>query len=151
MLNNSIMKVGDSMAYLWLAIVILLGIAEAITINLTTIWFVMSGLVSLVLSFFVDNFMIQLGVFVLLGIILLITTKRKLQALVNDKKEKTNLDRIIGTHGFVVEKITKRKYGAVKVDGKVWTAFAETMIPVDTEVEILSIEGVKVKVKKVGK
>lgn len=145
------MKLGDSMAYLWLAIIILLGVAEAITVNLTTIWFVMSGLVSLVLSFFIDSFMIQLGVFVILGILLLITTKSKLQALVNDHKEKTNLDRIVGMKGYVVEKITKKKLGAVKVDGKVWTAFADTMIPVDTEVEILSIEGVKIKVKKVGK
>lgn len=145
------MKVGDNMAYLWLAIVILLGIAEALTVNLTTIWFVMSGLVSLVLSFFVDNFMIQLGAFVLLGIILLITTKNKLQALVNERKEKTNLDRIVGMQGYVVEKITKRNPGAVKVDGKVWTAVSDHMISVDTEVKILSIEGVKVRVEKVGK
>lgn len=139
------------MSYLWLVIVILLGLAEVATLNLTTIWFVASGLVSLVLSLFIDNFMIELGVFVVLGVIFLITTKSKLQALVEEHKEKTNLDRIIGMTGFTTEKITKRNYGAVKVDGKVWTAFADTAIPVDTEVKILSIEGVKVKVEKVGK
>lgn len=139
------------MSYLWLVIVILLGLAEVATLNLTTIWFVASGLVSLVLSLFIDNFMIELGVFVVLGVIFLITTKSKLQALVGEHKEKTNLDRIIGMTGFTTEKITKRNYGAVKVDGKVWTAFADTAIPVDTEVKILSIEGVKVKVEKVGK
>ena len=51
----------------------------------------------------------------------------------------------------MVEKITKRKNGAVKVDGKDWTAFADQTIPKDSDVEILAIEGVKVKVKKVGK
>ena len=139
------------MSYLWVLIIILLAIAEVTTVNLTTIWFVASGLVSLILSFFIDNFLIQLGVFVILGIILLITTKSKLQALVNERREKTNLDRIIGMQGYVVEKITKRKNGAVKVDGKVWTAFADQTIPKDSDVEILAIEGVKVKVKKVGK
>lgn len=139
------------MSYLWLGIIILLAIAEITTINLTTIWFVISGLVALLLSFFVDNFMIQLGVFVILGIILLITTKNKLQSLVLEHNEKTNLDRIIGKTGFVIEKITKRNNGAVKVDGKVWTAFSDTYIPVDSEVEILAIEGAKIKVKKVGK
>ena len=104
-----------------------------------------------VLSFFIDNFLIQLGVFVLLGIVLLITTKSKLQALVNERRERTNLDRIIGMQGYVVERITKRKNGAVKVDGKVWTAFADQTIPKDSDVEILAIEGVKLKVKKVGK
>ena len=139
------------MSYLWVLIIILLAIAEITTVNLTTIWFVASGLVSLVLSFFIDNFLIQLGVFVLLGIVLLITTKSKLQALVNERRERTNLDRIIGMQGYVVERITKRKNGAVKVDGKVWTAFADQTIPKDSDVEILAIEGVKLKVKKVGK
>lgn len=139
------------MSYLWVLIIILLAIAEITTINLTTIWFVASGLVALVLSFFIDNFLIQLGVFVVLGIFLLITTKSKLQALVNEHREKTNLDRIIGMQGYVVEKITKRKNGAVKVDGKVWTAYADKTIPVDSDVKILAIEGVKLKVEKVGK
>ena len=139
------------MSYLWVLIIILLAIAEITTINLTTIWFVASGLVALVLSFFIDNFLIQLGVFVVLGIFLLITTKSKLQALVNEHREKTNLDRIIGMQGYVVEKITKRKNGAVKVDGKVWTAFADKTSPVDSDVKILAIEGVKLKVEKVGK
>ena len=139
------------MSYLWVLIIILLALAEVTTVNLTTIWFVASGLVSLILSFFIDNFLIQLGVFVILGIILLITTKSKLQALVNERREKTNLDRIVGMQGYVVEKITKRKNGAVKVDGKVWTAFADQTIPKDSDVEILAIEGVKVKVMKVGK
>lgn len=139
------------MSYLWVLIIILLAIAEITTINLTTIWFVASGLVALVLSFFIDNFLIQLGVFVVLGIFLLITTKSKLQSLVNEHREKTNLDRIIGMQGYVVEKITKRKNGAVKVDGKVWTAYADKTIPVDSDVKILAIEGVKLKVEKVGK
>ena len=139
------------MSYLWVLIIILLALAEVTTVNLTTIWFVASGLVSLILSFFIDNFLIQLGVFVILGIILLITTKSKLQALVNERREKTNIDRIVGMQVYVVEKITKRKNGAVKVDGKVWTAFADQTIPKDSDVEILAIEGVKVKVKKVGK
>ena len=139
------------MSYLWLGIIILLAIAEITTINLTTIWFVISGLVALLLSFFVDSFIIQLGVFVILGIVLLITTKNKLQSLVLEHNEKTNLDRILGKTGFVIEKITRRNNGAVKVDGKVWTAFSDTYIPVDSEVEILAIEGAKIKVKKVGK
>ncbi len=139
------------MSYLWLGIIILLSLAEITTINLTTIWFVISGLVALFLSFFIDSFLIQLSVFVILGIILLITTKSKLQKLVLEHNEKTNLDRIIGKKGYVIEKITKRNNGAVKVDGKVWTAFADSYIAVDSEVEILAIEGAKIKVKKVGK
>ena len=37
------------MSYLWVLIIILLAIAEVTTVNLTTIWFVASGLVSLII------------------------------------------------------------------------------------------------------
>ena len=59
------------MFYIWLAIIILLAIAEAMTINLVTIWYVASGIVALILSFFIDNFTIQFAVFTLLGTFLL--------------------------------------------------------------------------------
>ena len=60
------------MFYVWLTIVVLLTIVEAMTVNLTTIWFVVSGLVAIGLSFVTDIFLIQFGVFVCLGIVLLI-------------------------------------------------------------------------------
>ena len=63
------------MEFFWLAIVILLGVIELVTVNLVTIWFIASALVSLVLSFFEIPFIVQFGVFVILGTVLLITTR----------------------------------------------------------------------------
>lgn len=63
------------MFYVWLGVVIVLAVIEALTVNLTTIWFVMSGIVSLVISFITDSILIQFAVFVILGFILLIFTK----------------------------------------------------------------------------
>lgn len=137
------------MFYVWLGIVILLALAEVISVNLTTIWFVISGLVSLGISFMTDNFMIQFGVFVILGIILLVTTKSKLQELILSHNSKTNLDRILDMTGIVTEKITEKKNGAVKVDGKVWTAYSDSTIKVDEEVKILKIDSTKLKVEKI--
>lgn len=136
------------MFYAWLFIIILLGFIEVITINLVTIWFVASALVSLVLSFFIDNFLIQFGVFVILGIILLVTTRSWLNKVIKPKNYKTNLDRVVGMQGIVTEKITKTKAGEVKVDGKRWTAISNEMIQVDSIVKILDIDGVKLKVEK---
>ena len=65
----------------WIAAIIILTIAEILSINLTTIWYVVSAIVALILSFFVDNFIIQFGVFAVLGTILLITTKPLLTRL----------------------------------------------------------------------
>ena len=61
----------------------------------------------------------------------------------------TNLDRVIGKIGIVTSDITKLEPGEVKVDGKKWSATSTKKINVGSKVEILSIDGVKLKVKEV--
>ena len=137
------------MELFWLAIVILLGVIELVTVNLVTIWFIASALVSLLLSFFNIPFIVQFGVFVILGTILLITTRKPLQKQVDSFKQSTNLDRVIGTEGVVTEKITKHNNGEVKVDGKRWTAVSDKTIQEGKIVKIIKIEGVKLIVEEV--
>ena len=60
---------------MWLLVIILLTALEVVTINLVSIWFIISAIVSLFLSFAVDSFYIQFGVFVGLGIILMLLTR----------------------------------------------------------------------------
>lgn len=134
--------------FMWLIIILFLGFIEAITVNLVTIWFVISGIVSLILSFFINDFIIQFSVFVILGILLLITTRSWLNKVFKINKYKTNLDRVIGMRGIVTEKITKNSPGEVKVDGKRWMAISDKTINVDNDVKILEIDGVKLKVEK---
>ncbi len=134
--------------FMWLIIILFLGFVEAITVNLVTIWFVISGIVSLILSFFIDDFIIQFSVFVILGILLLITTRSWLNKVFKINNYKTNLDRVIGMQGIVTEKITKNSPGEVKVDGKRWMAISDKTINVDNDVKILEIDGVKLKVEK---
>lgn len=135
--------------YVWLIIIIILTILEAMTINLTTIWFVASGIVALIASFFIDNYLIQFGIFVILGVLLLVTTKPILEKALKVRKEATNVDRIIGATGLVTEKITRNENGEVKVDGKRWTAYAEKTIKTGSTIKVLSIKGVKLKVEEV--
>lgn len=133
----------------WLAVILICAFLEAITVNLITIWFIASGIIALIVSIFVDSVFIQCSVFVLIGILLLITTRRPLQNMVNVHHEKTNLDRIYNMTGIVVEKILVNRPGVVKVDGKYWTAISDDDIDVDSIVSILEINSTKLKVKKV--
>ena len=135
------------MFYIWLTAAIFLGIIEAITTNLVSIWFVISAIISMILSLFTDNLIIQIGAFVLIGIVLMPISK-KLYKKVKVSNAKTNLDRIIGMKGLVTEDITKDNIGEVKVDGKKWSAYADTDISRGEPVRILSINSVKLKVEK---
>ena len=132
----------------WICAIIVLAIIEAVTVGLTTIWFVVSGLVALIVSFFCDNFLIQFGIFVVLGIILLITTRPLLKKFITVAKVKTNLDRVVGMEGIVTEDIVPLELGEVKVDGKKWSAISDEKIEKDSKIVVLEIDGVKLKVKK---
>ncbi len=135
--------------YGWLVIVILLTIIEIMTTNLVTVWFVASALLALVSTFFIDNFVVQFAIFVIFGIIFLITTRPFLLNLMHKNIEKTNIDRIVGMKGRVILSIPKDDVGEVKVDGKIWFAIADEPIALDAIVEILEIIGTKLKVKEV--
>lgn len=132
----------------WLLLIIILTIIEVSTTNLVTIWFIASALVSLILTFITDNLFIQIAVFVILGVLLLITTKKILSKFIKPNHEKTNLDRVVGMHGVCTEEIKKDTIGEVKVDGKKWSAIAKKKINVGDSVIIEDIDGVKLIVTK---
>lgn len=132
----------------WLILVIILTIIEVATVNLLTIWFVISGIVALILSFFIEDVAIVSTIFAVLGIILLITTRPILKKYLPTQRERTNIDRVIGMKGIVTEEIKKNVIGEVKVDGKKWSAISNKKIEVGEEVIIDAIEGVKLVVRK---
>ena len=137
------------MVWIWLSIVVILIFIEVITVGLTTVWFVISGIAAMILSLFIDSVEIEFAVFVLGGVLLLITTRPYLVKKLKVKEAKTNLDRVIGMKGTVTEEIDLLKPGEVKVDGKKWTAIADSNIEVGKTVEVLEIVGVKIKVKEI--
>lgn len=137
------------MSIVWLIIIIALAIIEIATINLVTIWFVASGIVALILSYFDTLFFTQFAVFVVVGILLLLITRKPLVKMLEKTKQKTNLDLIIDSEGIVTEEITKNNPGEVKVDSKKWTAVANKTIPKGKNVKVIKIEGVKLIVEEV--
>lgn len=137
------------MVWLWLGVILFLVIVEISTVQLTSVWFVVSGIVAMILSIFLDSVFVQFAVFVIGGVVLLFTTRSYLMKKLNVSESKTNLDRVIGMQGIVTENITFLNPGEVKVDGKRWTAVADKNIKKDKIVEVLKIDGVKLKVKEI--
>ena len=132
----------------WLILVIVLSFVEIATVNLVSIWFVASGIVAMILSFFIEDTAIITTIFILLGILLLVISRPIVNKLRSKDNEKTNLDRIIGEDAIVTEEITKNEVGEVKVDGKRWSAISKDKCVKGDTVKILKIDGVKLIVKK---
>ena len=133
---------------IWLIIIFFLIVLEVCTINLVSIWFIASGIIALIASFITDSFLIQFAIFVLLGVILLLTTRNFLKKYIKLDSEKTNLDRVIDKIAVVTEPIKKNEVGEVKVDGKRWSAISDSEFEIDDEVIVDTIEGVKLIVRK---
>lgn len=132
--------------WIWLGIIVILSIIEAVTVELVSVWFIASAIVSLILQVLGLDFKLCFIIFVLLGIVLMITTRKYLLKLLQVKKTSTNIDRIIGMKALVTKDI--KDVGEVKVDGKIWTAVSDEILSAGDYAKVLEINSTKLKVKK---
>lgn len=136
------------MQYVWLLVLIILIVIEVATTDVVTIWFIVSALATLLLSFIIDSELALFIIFVVGGLLLLVFTKPLMKKYVKPKKVATNSDRVIGLAGFVTEEIKKDVIGEVKVDGKKWSAISDANLKVGDKVIVEKISGVKLIVRK---
>ncbi len=136
------------MAVYWFAACLMLIFIEISTVNLVSIWFAIGALFSMILAIFVDNFLLQLLVFIVVSIIALLVTKPVVKKLKSNDVVPTNVDRVIGKKAEVIKKITPDEYGEVKVLGTIWTATSDTVLDVSDKVIVKKIDGVKLVVEK---
>jgi len=109
------------MFYLWLTIVLLLLIAELLTAEFKTIWFVLSALLAMLSTYIFDEFLKQFLVFSVFGLLLLFI----LRPILVTKKLK-NLKN--GVEGITVSRVTKNKLGLVKIGNIIYRAKSKNKI-----------------------
>ena len=134
----------------WLGIALALIIFEIITVGLTSIWFAAGAFVAAIVSFIGGGLMAQLLAFVIISVLLLIFTRPIAVKYIFTKKEKTNIDAIVGKQGVVIEKIDNAKNkGVVKLDGLEWSARSTSYEIAECKVVVVqSISGVKLIVEE---
>ncbi len=139
------------MVWVWLGLLAFFVIVEALTANLLTIWFAAGSLVAFISTFFTDNPLIQVVIFVVVSVIVLVLLRPIAKKYTRTKKQPTNADMYINAEGVVTEAISNlNAKGTVKVRGSVWTARSfsdEVKIPEDTTIVVERIEGVKLIVR----
>ena len=135
-------------SFVWLVLLIVFAVGEAVTVGLTSIWFAAGALGALITSTLTENLLIQIIVFLALSLVTLLLVRPLARKYFIPRRVATNADRILGQEGIVTEDIDNLEAkGQVKVSGTVWSARSqrdEVPIPAGTRVRILRIEGVKV-------
>ena len=140
------------MPVFWLIAMVVLLIVEAMVPGLISIWFALGALAALIAALFHAPFWLQLTWFLVVSILTLFLTRPFVRKYVNNRVTPTKADMGIGKDAVVTERIDNlHETGAVRLDGKVWTARMtdeNLTAEVGETVRVLRIEGVKLIVTK---
>lgn len=78
------------MIWIWLGVVVSLLLTEYLSRNFTAICFALSGIISCIMTKFTDNYMFQVGEFLVVGILLISFLRPVLLKWIESKKEQKN-------------------------------------------------------------
>ncbi len=146
------MELFDSWITLWLVLLALFLVIEAVTLGLTTIWCAGGALPALVLAVFGIHPGIQLGVFVGVSLLLFFFTRPIAVKFFNKNRLKTNVEAMIDKQGIVIVEIDNLAgTGRVQVEGSEWLArnyIDDGLIPSGTVVIVRAVSGNKLMVER---
>lgn len=109
--------------WIWLSVMVICVIIEAATLTLTSVWAAIAALVMIFVSKTGLPFKWQLLIFLLLTIVLIVTTRPFAVKKLKLGKNKTNVNSLIGQKVLVVKKISPFEKGEAKAkNGVIWTA-----------------------------
>ena len=142
---------GTTMVFVWLVIAVVLGIFEAATVALVSIWFAIGAVAAMVPAYFNAPFWVQILVFILVSALCFVFTRPFFKKIIRVNKQPTNVDRLVGQEGvatYDIENIECR--GKVFISGLTWSARSETgeLIPQGAVVTVKKIEGATLVVKR---
>ena len=135
---------------IWLIASGIFFICEIITVGFLVFWLGVGALIAMLVSFFTSNIIIQMSVFVVSSGLLIFATRPLVNKISKKDVVPTNVYSLIGKKAVVTEDIDwVTGKGQIKFEGEIWSAKSKEQIniPAGSEVEIVSIEGVKAFVK----
>lgn len=140
------MSIGTSVI-LWVVALIILVLLELATVQLVSIWFVIGTIPAIAVAAFGGPVWLQLTVFLVVSVLILIFARPYLVKRFGSSPQATNADRVLNTTGLVLEEVNNlAETGRVSANGLTWTARSQhdnVVIPKDTQVTVLEIQGVK--------
>lgn len=143
------LELGTAMILVWFGIIILAAVIEAVTMDLSSIWFSAGGLFALLVAIFrPEAYAAQAIIFIVASTVLLLVLRPIFKEHMRKNEIKTNADALVGQVAICQKEIKNGERGVVKIEGRIWTAISNEDIDVDDKVVVLAIKGVKLVVRK---
>ncbi len=132
---------------LWMAIGVIFLITEVLTTGLVSIWFIPGAIISAVLSVWVDNFFIQLVIFLAVSVITMFICRKFFKFNKGEKLAESN-ELLIGKAGVANADISPLD-GQVLVGDVYWRAVSSCEISKGERVKVVSVQGNTLKVERI--
>lgn len=133
----------------WIILAIIFLIGELLTGGFYLLSIGIGAIAATILNYLQFSITIQIVAFILITLIFILISRPlygKLNRNAVDKK--SNTERLIGLKAKVIKDIDPYNIGSINVNGEHWKAFSDEEISEGEEVQIIGIDGVKLKVKK---
>ncbi len=135
--------------WVWLVLIVLFVVAEAVTVSLVSIWFAAGAAAAMVVSGFSDSATLQITVFVVVSTLALAVTRPMIKKQRAAKNAPMNAQSNVGRKASVIAAVTRDNPGRVRLDGVDWRAECETPLAVGTTCEVVAVNGTTLTVKPV--
>ena len=137
---------------IWLAVALVMLIAEAATVQMVSIWFCLGAVAAAITAILGGSVPVQVVVFVVVSGLTMAFTRKFFKKVLRVKKTPTNADSVIGAIGQVTEPIDDEAgTGRIKVEGMDWSARTTdgSKLPEGVKVKVKAIAGVKLMVSPI--
>ena len=139
-------------AYIWLIVAAIMGIAEAVSFGMITVWFVVGALIAFLANMLGADLIVQVIVFLLVSIACLILIR---PIVLKYRKHGESFEATpIGLSAVVVEQIDNSAFnGRVETpDHMSWSAVSAdgSIIPKDARVRVVGQDSIKLIVERIG-
>lgn len=143
----------EHIAWIWFTLAVIFFSFEALTFNLTTLWFGLPAIVMIFLSFLPISIEWQILIFLIFSLLLLFLVRPFAVKKFKIGSAKTNIDSIIGKKAVVTKSIHGDIRGEVRVDSVLWSAKSidNSKIAIKTECTVEAVSGVTLLVREIKK
>ncbi len=134
----------------WAGVFVMFVIAEIITVQLVSIWLAVGAFVTMLVTCFTDSisFTGQLFLFIFVSSVLLTVTFPLIKKYRRKGYIPTNSELDAGKQAVVIEEInTAKGTGRATLDGVDWKAVSDSVIPAESIVRVISVDGAKLIVE----
>ena len=138
-------------ALIWVALIIIFVAIETATVMLVSIWFAGGALAGLISQALGADIKIQIFVFLLVSAFCVVILRDVALKTLKGKRNKTNVDRIIGREIVLVHGDNEINGSGIAVINDIeWKVISENgeLVPAGEKVIIVGVEGVKLVVKR---